>query len=268
MFRGLGSGTVFTTLLLFCCVFGLVLIGGLALLCFTKAFGTVFLGTPRSPLEQENVNITRGRLVGMYAVLAVMLAIGLFPGFFIRLLSGAVGEFTAKLENQNFSGSSLADTMALMQQIGYCALGFILLATTVLVIRNFFTRRSEQVFRATWGCGYTGSAAKMQYTGSSFVRSYIKLVKPVLSIHKAEKFVMGIFPSPAAYQTHPSDKMEESLIDVPLRKTRYFFSLFSFLQNGKPQLYVLYGVLFIVLVIGMPHLLDALNSFLNFLISL
>ncbi len=78
-------------------LFGLVLIGGLALLCFTKAFGTVFLGAPRRafahfPVEATGANWSRCTLSWR-----VMMSIGLFPAFYLQMLSAPVAAFKAKI---------------------------------------------------------------------------------------------------------------------------------------------------------------------------
>jgi len=49
---------------------------------------------------------------------------------------------------------------------------------------------------------------------------------------------------------------------------KYFFGKFRFLQNGNPQFYILYGVIFIVLILGVPYLYDVLKSCIEFLNNL
>jgi hydrogenase-4 component B len=50
LYKWLSDATLVSLLAAILTITGLVLIGGLALLCFTKAFGVVFLGTEREPL--------------------------------------------------------------------------------------------------------------------------------------------------------------------------------------------------------------------------
>ena len=76
-----------------CGLFGLALIGGLAMLCFTKAFGSVFLGTARHHFHHTPKEAGIGKLIPMYAVVLLIMAIGLFPKFFITALSKAVALF-------------------------------------------------------------------------------------------------------------------------------------------------------------------------------
>jgi hypothetical protein len=152
-----------------------------------------------------------------------------------------------------------------MEYIGWAALGFIALAGVIFFIRKKLTAQKPVALAATWGCGYVGDTGKMQYTASSFIRSYRKLVEPLLSIGKKKKDISGIFPNDGWHETHPHDKAEEWLIDAPLNRVRYFFERFRFLQNGNPQFYVLYGVVFITLVIALPLLFEAMKSLFEFL---
>ena len=105
----------------------------------------------------------------------------------------------------------------------------------------------------------------MQYTASSFIRAYRKLAEPVLSIRKKKKEVKEIFPNTGGQETHPYDKAEEWFIDYPLQLLKSFFNRFTFLQNGNLQFYILYGIVFITLVIGVPFAIDYIKSVIDFL---
>jgi hypothetical protein len=86
-----------------------------------------------------------------------------------------------------------------------------------------------------------------------------------LSIRHNKKDIEGIFPTEGKQETFPYDKLEEWLIDYPVRKFKVFIGKFRFLQNGNPQNYVLYGVVFIIMVIGISYLFDAIQRLYEFL---
>ena len=246
-------------------IFGLVLIGGLALLCFTKAFGSVFLGNPRHHITHPPAEANTGKLIPMYMISGLMIAIGLFPVFFFRLLSAPIKLFTDKLSVAKNTLHPLSNTVYTMQYISWCTIGLIALTGIIFFIRKKITVHKPVAVSSTWGCGYIGNSVKMQYTASSFIRSYRKLAEPLLSIYKKKKEIKGIFPKGGGHETHPYDKAEEWLIDFPLKQLKYFFGWFRFLQNGMIQMYTLYGVVFIILVIGMPILYEAIRSLIEFL---
>lgn len=65
----------------------LALTGGLAALCFVKAFGVAFLGVPRSDAASGAREVNRPMLGGMALLAALCFALGLAPTFMLRLLS-------------------------------------------------------------------------------------------------------------------------------------------------------------------------------------
>ena len=265
LYQGLGNGNTVPLFALAASLFGLVLIGGLALLCFTKAFGMVFLGTPRREFAHIPTEANRGKLIPMYATMALIVAIGLFPGLFLEILSAPVAAFTAKMPGAPQVLSLPESTSRLAANISWCAAGFIALAGLVFFIRQKATSGKPASISSTWGCGYVGDSSRMQYSAGSFVRSYRKLVEPLFSIHKKKRPVEGIFPTDGWQETHPYDKMEEWLIDRPLKKLRNFIGKFQFLQNGNPQFYILYGMVFITLVILIPLVVSSMQALIQFL---
>ncbi|MBI5373474.1 MAG: hypothetical protein HZA79_15730 [Sphingobacteriales bacterium] len=245
-------------------LFGLPLIGGLAMLCFTKAYGTLFLGRPRHSLPQPLREAGPGKLIPMYAVLLFIVGIGLFPGIFMDVLARPLALFTRLNGEGNFAPGKLPAGNAL-SMIGNWAAAFLLLAGLIYWVRKKATANKPVTRNSTWGCGYTGPGEKMQYTASSFIRTYRKLAEPLLLIHKRKKEIKEVFPRDGGQETHPYDKSEAWLIDYPLQLLKGFFNRFTFLQNGNLQFYILYGVVFISLVLIVPFVFDYLLSLVKFL---
>ena len=77
--------------------------------------------------------------------------------------------------------------------------------------------------------------------------------------------IQEIFPKTGGQETHPYDKSEEWFIDYPLQLLKKFFNRFTFLQNGNLQFYILYGMAFITLVLGVPFVTEYIKSLINFL---
>ena len=207
-------------------IFGLSLIGGLALLCFTKAFGTVFLGTPRVIINEPVTEARIGTLIPMYASLVVILLIGLFPSFFVKALSLPVSLFAGKIGNLEQSKSLFS--IHALNMVSLCAFALFGLSGLIYLIRRKVTSTKSVTVHSTWGCGYGTPSSKIQYTASSFVRTYRKLAQPLLSIEVKKKEITGIFPDHGKHETHPYDKVEAWLIDIPLKFIRHFINRFSF----------------------------------------
>lgn len=265
LFTGLkGDNSAYLLFIIFS-VLALVLIGGLAILCFTKAFGTIFLGTPRRHLSDTPHESNVIKLIPMYLVLVLILTIGLFPQLFFSLLKNPVNLLTGTLDNNPLVNSSIVKTLT---GIGYSSMAFILFSGTIFFIRKRLVSNKLLKTGSTWGCGYVGPSQKMQYTASSFIRMYRKLAEPLFSIHKFKKEIKGVFPDKGWHETHPKDKIEESLIKNPLRQFRHFLNRFAFLQSGNPQVYILYGVVFIIMIIGIPVIFNFIHTLIDFFNSL
>ena len=244
-------------------IIGLVLIGGLALMCFTKAFGVVFLGNPRHTFEHEVREVHFMQILPLYFIAALIVFIGLFPGIFLDLLVKPVQLFTGvrQLPFTSFRGNGIEALLS----VSRASLYLIVLVLLLLGIRKLVLRKRTIMVLPTWNCGYTNPTPKIQYTASSFVKTYSELFGMVFLIFKKEKEVEGIFPTTAHLETRPYDKIEKWFIDYPITNLKLFLGRFGFVQNGKLQFYILYGIMFIVSIISIPILYDTVMQFVEFL---
>ncbi len=247
------------TVLIILSIFGLVLIGGLALFCFTKAFGVAFLGAARSKYPEEMQEPNKMMLLPKWAIAFFIVAIGLFPQLFVGGASRVVSLFSG--ETLNFQPSPYY--LTIMQKVGFASWTIILLAMVLYYIRKKVTEKVISTSGPTWGCGYETASPKLQYTSGSFSRTYRNLVKPILRVVKHEERINSIVPGKANVETHVFDKVEYVIVDVPMRHLRGFIGRFKFLQNGSVQFYILYGVVFIFIVITIPFLIRAAYSLVD-----
>jgi len=251
-------------------ILGLVLIGGLAILCFTKAFGIVFLGSSRNSEKKIITEVSFWQLLPMYLIAIFMILIGVFPAFFIKLVQKPVQLFS----NINISNSAnlsiITDSGLInsLQSISFYSIIFILLILLILGLRKLANKNKIISSEPTWGCGYKTENPKLQYTASSFVRTFSKLAKPVLEIEKKEIEFSEVFPNKLEYETHPYDKVEKIFIDKFLSSIKKISEWFTFLQNGKLQRYILYGIIFITSVIIIPYFIEKISKFFDFFMNL
>jgi len=266
LFKGIADNLLLHIIIIMFSIFCLVLIGGLAMLCFTKAFGTVFLGNPRRHFHNSQVESKAGKLFPMYLIVTLIISIGIFPNFFLQLLAEPIKLFSAKIQ---FLSTSTIDSLTIatrtIEYIGWCAAGLIILSGFIFFIRKWMTVNKPIAIAPTWSCGYVGDIGRMQYTASSFTRTYRKLAEPILLIVKKKQEVKNIFPAGGWHETHPHDKAEEWFIKNPLKQLRFFFNKFRFLQNGNPQFYVMYGVVFILLILIMPVVYETIIKVIEFI---
>jgi hydrogenase-4 component B len=263
IYNWIGEATLVPLVAAILSMTGLVLIGGLAILCFTKAFGVVFLGAERHKLPLDCSEVSAVQLLPLYLLAFIIILIGLFPQVFIGFLSSPVKLFAGDLAS--FPGTVDPAAYQAMQSISWASWGLVFLVAGVFGLRRFVMSRHKIEHGVTWGCGYVAPNAKQQYTAGSFVRTYTKLFSVFLLSGKDEQEVNGIFPEGGKYQTHPYDKVEKWLIDKPLKMNKSLMGRFLFLHNGRLQNYILYGVIFILSVIAFPLIYNNLVALLEFL---
>ncbi|HEY5509542.1 MAG TPA: proton-conducting transporter membrane subunit [Prolixibacteraceae bacterium] len=244
-FEGIHLGSILLTTVLIISIVALVLIGGLALLCFTKAFGIIFLGQERKEFDHEVHEAETSKLLPGYLVVLFILIIGLFPQMFVKLLINPVRLFTGSLD----VASPILMMTDSLQSISLVAWSFLLAIAGIAVIKLFVSQNRQTVVSPTWGCGYVAPNSRMQYTASSYVRTYRKLIGPLLLMNKREVAIEGVFSSPIHSETHPYDKVEATFIDVPLKFLYAILARVRFLQTGNVRHYILYGVLFIFIIV-------------------
>ncbi len=266
LFNGILGNSFLSILVKIMAILGLALIGGLAMLCFTKAFGMVFLGKARIQFKHQLHESHWQSLLPMYLIVLLIIAIGIYPTFFLSLLSKPIHLFTQFMPKEIIV--SKIKNIEMINIIGLYSFGFIILSVIIYFIRRKITIYNKNEIGTTWGCSYIAPNNKMQYNASSFVHNYIKLANPMILFQKNKKQIAGIFPKKSTYKTHSFDKIEEYFINKPLRKINYFFMRFSLKQNGKLQLFILSGMIFIIVIVGVPSIIYLYDLFTNFLNTL
>lgn len=264
LFKGLSSGLFLFILAMLFSILALVLIGGLALICFTKAFGIVFLGEGRTETGERKPETEEGRnVLPLYLIAAAIVAIGLFPSILAIPLAKTITLYLPGTATESYF--QVQKLLGSLTRVGWYSLGFVALSAAIYLLRTRLVNRRSQRAEPTWGCGYTGDTAKMQYTASSFIRTYRKLAEPVLFIKKHKKDANGLYPDQIEQETHPGDWIEILFIDKPLLFSRKFLRRFGFLQNGNIQAYILYGFIFISVAVLLPLVVSKIGILIEFL---
>ncbi len=214
----------------------LALIGGLAVACFTKAFGVIFLGEPRSE-EAEGAHET-GKLMGFpLLVLAGFCGIlGLTGPLVLKALAPVIAVVAGSgREALPFPYEGAA---ALWKITGASLAGALLLAL-LLFIRSRLMAGRAVVSVPTWDCGYIAPTARMQYTASSFADPITRLFRPLLRTRKRFTPPSGLFPSSSSFSTETSDLSRDWLFEPMFGSIERFLSRFRRIQHGRLNLYIL-----------------------------
>lgn len=246
--KGIDSGGISQITLMILTFAGLSVIGGISILTFTKTFGTIFLGSPRQKLEHEPTEVSFLMILPQYIIVAFMLLIAFFPGYFISILGTLLN--SSLLHNAVFDTESLTGYTGVMRNISLASLLFVLVVAFIFILRKVLIRDRKEEILSTWGCGYPAPDSKMQYTGKSFSKSFGKLFNFVIIEKKGYSELSGVetFPGPRKYCSFYLDIIENKIIDPVVQLLLRFINLFQFIQNGRIQAYVIYGIVFILVI--------------------
>jgi len=227
---------------------GLSIIGGLSILTFTKTFGTIFLGSQRQPLAHKPHEVSSIMLIPQYIIIIMMLSVSFFPQLYLQVIGNVLSVLPKSIAVP--MPVEFTNYIAIMRSISIYSILFIGITGVFWGIRTVVQRRRVQVTGATWGCGYTAPTSKIQYTGKSFSKSLSKMFNfLVIERKQYEELKPGeIFPKQKKYISHYHDFFELRLIHVVTNQLIYAANYFKFIQNGRIQSYVLYGIVFILAI--------------------
>jgi formate hydrogenlyase subunit 3/multisubunit Na+/H+ antiporter MnhD subunit len=252
--KGMANASTLSILLMVFALAGLSVIGGISIYAFTKSFGVIFLGTPRTHLHSEPTEVPLIMRLPQYIIIGVMLSIAFVPAFYFKMAAGVVhtgfGLATSSL-TIDYSGY-----VGVLLSVGQYALLFVGVIVLIMFARSTMVKRLPESVSATWGCGYVAPKPSMQYTGKSFSKTMGKLLSSVVHERKRYHEIVreDVFPAPRTHSAFYTDFFEFRVIDRVVTRLLSFMNLFQFVQNGLLQRYILYGFLFILLIFLMSVL--------------
>lgn len=248
LLQGINSAGISQITLMILSFAGLSIIGGISILTFTKTFGTIFLGTPRQILKHEPVEVSFLMLLPQYIIICAMVIIAVFPGSFLNMLSTVLNVNT--FPYLSFNLPDLQGYVGIMKNISLASFIFVTVTGVVFFIRYILIKGKEANYASTWGCGYLAPNARMQYTGKSFSKSFGKLLNFIIIEKKGYTEIERneTFPVARKYRSFYLDSIDNKIIDPIMFQITSFINRFQFIQNGKIQAYVIYGIVFILAV--------------------
>ncbi|HYK82085.1 MAG TPA: proton-conducting transporter membrane subunit [Gemmatimonadales bacterium] len=221
-------------------VAALALIGGLALACFVKVGGVVFLGEPRSAAAAQARERTVGYLLPMAALALACAAIGLLPAIALAPVLAVAGSIArASLETLEPVLGPLARAAWGLSLVSG---GVVLLLTAGWVGRRVLARHRPPVWSETWGCGYPRPTPRVQYTAASFAAPLLQAFGRVAGVQTER--------TPTAFRTHPVDLVLEGVVLPAWREVWRAAETIRPVQHGRLHTYLLYivGVLLVLLL--------------------
>jgi len=229
------------------CMAGLAIVGGMSILTFTKSFGVIFLGSPRTKQMRHDKEVISPAHLPFFIILLLMLVIGIFPSIIMFPIQRIIQIF-----DHTIPLSSPIDAIdPIVSSVGIASLLLILLIGAVYVLRSKISGKKIARYSSTWGCGYTASNIRMQYTGKSFTKTLAKLFSTIASEQKnySEIRKHDVFPAGRSYQSNYAEFFEKNIINKVSNQILHFMNHFTFIHNGQVQMYVLYGLIFVMILI-------------------
>jgi NADH:ubiquinone oxidoreductase subunit 5 (subunit L)/multisubunit Na+/H+ antiporter MnhA subunit len=243
-FRGAMTMEPYTAMSLLGAIAGLALIGGLAAACFTKAFGIVFLGEPRSKDAANGHESSPWMTIPMMMLAASCVLIGILGTLVIQIMSPVLG---VVLGNPYAGEIQIASNYLFYVTVGSTA--FIILLIAIAGLRSFLLAKRTVGETVTWDCGYAAPTARMQYTASSFAQPIIELFEFFLRTKKHITIPDTYFPTASNFETHTPDLGRENIYNPIFRAVESFFLRMRVVQEGRIHIYVLYVVVTLLVLL-------------------
>ena len=223
----------------------LAMIGGLALACFVKVFGVVFLGSARSADMETAHEAPPSMLVPMAVLGGICVVIGVAPLVVAPVVESAVMSFSAI-----FLNDTPLESLAPLGWISVLSMALVAVLFFLYMVRlkNVSVTRGK-----TWGCGYLAPTPRMQYTASSFADMITGLFQGILRprVHRPSIFIP--FPGRSYFSSHVPETVLENIYRPMLIWISDRLAFVRKLQNGKMHYYILYMFITLIALLAIPR---------------
>lgn len=221
----------------------LATIGPLAIASFVKLAGAVFLGGPRSEISSHAKDPGSPMVIPMILLAGICLVIGIFPLVVIPFISNATSVW-AGIASKPVSVAEFAP----LEWISVAAVSLLIAIVLIVIIFKLWKKHNSSV--GTWDCGYAQPTNKMQYTGSSFGNSLVKLFSFILWPVEQHPGVGGApFPHRSGFKNVVTDTILDRLIMPVFRVAGHYLPMVRVLHRGQTHTYVLYILIIIVVLL-------------------
>jgi hydrogenase-4 component B len=212
----------------------LALVGAMALLCFVKVFGVVYLGVPRHGGPQPRHEAAPALRAPMSALAALCFLIGLWPAMVLPALQPVVADW--------LPAGAAAPALATLLPCGWISgLGLALVAATACAWLWLRRRTGRQApAPGTWDCGYRQPTPSMQYTADSFAQQFVDMNRLLLLPRTDRPVPAALFPGPMHFHRDVPDPVLDRLLLPALRGLAVACNWLRGLHRGRVQLYLFY----------------------------
>jgi formate hydrogenlyase subunit 3/multisubunit Na+/H+ antiporter MnhD subunit len=216
---------------------GLSLVAGLAVACFVRVAGSVFVGTPRDRTIEAASNPPAGMALAMAVLALACVAIGLAPKEVLRLAQSALatvlGSRTLAVE------AGLFEVAGALRLLGGTLL---LLIAAAWVAHRLPGRRTAGVRAPTWTCAFGATTPHMQYTAASFGAPLLRAFPATIVRDAARPRLTPHTPT--------QDFVVQRLVRPAWDRIQSLAGTLRPLQQGRVTTYLQYMIWTVLLLLG------------------
>lgn len=217
----------------------LALIGALALACFAKVAGVVFLGSPRSASARDAHEADRSLLVPMAALAGMCVLLGVVPTLGVDPAMAAAASVAPAV------AAAMPDPLAVARNatwVGAMAIALLVLLAMAFALRRRMLRQREVRAAETWSCGFAGASPRMQYTSSSFAAPLVSTFGRVSGVveHRAA----------GTYHSHALDLVLDRLALPAWEHVHRAALRLRPIQQGRLYVYLLYVMVALLVLLA------------------
>jgi hydrogenase-4 component B len=210
----------------------LAMTGALALACFVKVCGVVFLGSPRSAAAVRAHECGPSMRAPMLLLALACVAIGLLPALCWVPMASAAAAW--------HPGWSGLEAPASLVPLGLwqCALA----AAAVLggLYWSCWMERTRVRRSATWACGYAVPTPRMQYTAGSFAGIITEWFGWILRPEQQGTLDPQPFPPRMGFSERTPETVLERVVEPVARQVQRAANWARCIQHGQAHAYVCY----------------------------
>lgn len=241
MLNGISTDNHFLFPVLIISIGILAFVGAMVLIAFTNMFSSIFLGTFRSEkaskIEQDS---SKSMLISIILLAIVSLLIGLFPQYLMQIIINPANAFLA---------TPLNFPTEILSNISVFNVDLLITISAILILRKILLKGKTVTTHKTWACGYDKTNSKMQYSNYSFSRPFLGFLTPFFIRELDFKGIKELFPKATHFKSKTIDIFEYYLIRPIINFDKFIIQKFYWVQSGNVQKYLLYGLIFLLLVI-------------------
>jgi hydrogenase-4 component B len=223
----------------------LALVGGLAMVAFTKLFGSVFLGSPRSAAaaHPHEAGVTMLAPMAFFAILCTL--VGVAPQLALKLVTPVISAFYP----QGVLAPVSSEYGIILGQLSLA--GAVLLAAVAVAALFWKWRlgKGTVASASTWGCGYQRGTSRMQYGGTGFSELAVSVFDGIMRQKIERPVLSGLFPKASRCCDLPTETLLERVITPLFSLAGVSFAFLRRLQHGQMHMYMMY--IFVTLFILM-----------------